>query len=128
MALNGNTILIYRGATVVAAAPIPGVTSHTVEVNCDTIEKASATQADHKEYVAGRKGWTIDVNCLVLTAAGIAEPLTVGNTYYLVNRDRTGSTKVVGQAILRQCKQTYTRGNLVAGNFSFLGSGALTQG
>lgn len=126
--MNGNTILIYRGSTVVAATSLEGVTSHTVDSDCETIEKASAEQQDFKEYVAGRKGWSIDVSYLVLSAAGIADPLTVGTTYYLVNRDRAGSTKIVGQAILQQCKQTYTRGNLVSGSFRFQGTGALTMG
>ena len=112
----------------VAATSIPGVTSHNIDADCETIEKASATQQDYREYVAGRKGWSIDVSYLVLSAAGIADPLSVGTTYYLVNRDRAGSTKIVGQAILTQCKQAYTRGNLVSGSFRFQGTGALTRG
>lgn len=124
--MNGNTILIYRGDTLVAATQIPAVKSHSIEAKCDTIEKASDTQKDYKEYVAGRKSWSLDVSYLVLSAAGLADLLSVGNTYYLVNRDRAGSTKIVGQALLTQCKQTYTHGNLVSGSFRFQGTGELT--
>ena len=53
--MNGSTFTAFAA-----------VKSHDIQNQCDLIEKASATQQDFKEYVAGREEWGINVSYLVL--------------------------------------------------------------
>lgn len=105
------------------------VKSHDIETLCDLIEKASETQQDWKEYIAGRKEWNINVNYLVLqsAASNIEDLLLVGNTYHIRVKGRTGIYKLSGDAICQHCKQSYQRGNLSVGSFVLKGTGALVN-
>ena len=128
MATNGNNILIgtMSGSTFTALA---AVKSHEANSSADTIEKASSTQQDWKEFIAGRKEWSINVNYLVLqdTNTNVEDLLKVGTTYAIRIKGRTGSYKVSGNAICTQCKQSYIRGTLAVGTFAFKGTGALVN-
>ena len=108
--------------------PLAAVKSQDIQNGADTIEKASSTQQDWKEFIAGRKEWGINVNYLVLENANtnVRDVLKVGDTYTLRIKDRDGNYSVTGSAICTQCKQTYSNGNLCAGSFAFKGTGALT--
>lgn len=121
MAVKGNNIIIQRDGMAIA-----GVKSQDVTSSADTIEKSSATQQSWREYVTGRKDWNLSVSYLVLNSANAADLLTVGTTYQLSECDRDGNVLVTGSAILTQCRQTSTRGNIAQGSFSFKGTGPLT--
>lgn len=123
MALLGNNILIYRNGTAIA-----GTVSNEIQSVVDLIEKSSPTSEDWKEYTDGRKGWSINVSYLVLAYNGVRELLNVGSTYTLKfrGRNQSDSTGVTGTAILKNCKITATKGNLVQGSFQFTGNGPLT--
>lgn len=125
--MNGNYIVIgtVSGQTF---TPLAAVKSQDIQNGADTIEKASSTQQDWKEFIAGRKEWSINVNYLVLEDANtnVRDVLKVGDTYNLRIKDRDGNYSVTGDAICTQCKQTYSNGNLCAGSFAFKGTGALT--
>lgn len=125
--MNGNYIVIgtVSGQTF---TPLAAVKSQDIQNGADTIEKASSTQQDWKEFIAGRKEWSINVNYLVLEDANtnVRDVLKVGYTYNLRIKDRDGNYSVTGDAICTQCKQTYSNGNLCAGSFAFKGTGALT--
>lgn len=125
--MNGNYIVIgtVSGQTF---TPLAAVKSQDIQNGADTIEKASSSQQDWKEFIAGRKEWGINVNYLVLENANtnVRDVLKVGDTYTLRIKDRDGNYSVTGSAICTQCKQTYSNGNLCAGSFAFKGTGALT--
>lgn len=129
-AINGNNIIVYRGGTAIAA-----VKSHEIQVNNDLIEISSASDGEWKHYIQSRKEWTLNVNYLVMAdspagiSAKVRELLTVGTAYTLRvhGRAETDSAGVGGQAILKTCRIVATRGNLVQGSFSFVGTGPLTQ-
>lgn len=125
--MNGNYIVIgtVSGQTF---TPLAAVKSQDIQNGADTIEKASSTQQNWKEFIAGRKEWGINVNYLVLENANtnVRDVLKVGDTYTLRIKDRDGNYSVTGDAICTQCKQTYSNGNLCAGSFAFKGTGALT--
>ncbi len=136
MAIKGNDIFIMRNGYAIA-----GTRSNEFQTKAETIEKASATQQDWQEFVAGRKGWNITSSWLMLAAGeyskttdtpgvtavsnGIRGLLEVSNEVTIVIRDRAGSNMLRGTAICTQCKITASRGNLVSGSFSFLGTGPL---
>ena len=123
MAILGNNVLIFRNGTAIA-----GTVTNDIQAGVDIIPIGSPTSGDWKENIAGRKEWSINVSYLVLAYDGVREVLNVGSTYTLKFRGRSSSdsTGVIGSAILKICRITATKGNLVQGSFQFVGNGALT--
>ena len=124
MAKNGNDILIYRGNTLIA-----GTRSNEITTNAETIEVSSAINGQWKTFIAGRKDWSVTVNYLVPAVTNVSDLLTVGTSYTISVRTRSGSTvtsRLSGTAILKTCKITATKGNLIQGSFQFAGSGPLS--
>lgn len=123
MAILGNNILIYRNGTAIA-----GTVSNEIQSGAELIEISSPTSGQWKEYIAGRKNWSINVSYLVLAYNGVRDLLNVGTTYTLKFRGRNSSdaTGVQGTAILKSCKITATKGNIVQGSFQFTGTGTLS--
>ena len=119
--MNGNNILIYLNDSAIA-----GTKSNEMQTDCDMIEISSPSVGDWKTYMAGRKGWTVQTSFLVTAVSNIRQLLNVGTSYTLVFRDRSNTSSVTGTAILQTCRITATRGNLIQGQFSFQGSGALS--
>lgn len=127
MAQNGNNIIVQvrNGSSWVAVA---ATKSDELQAEADMIEKASATQQSWKEYIPGRKGWSLNVNWLVSQVADIQKVLQVGTRVQLQigARSYSSSTGVTGYAYVKTCKVTMTRGNIATGSFSFIGDGALS--
>jgi len=120
MAQKGNNIIVLRNGTAIA-----GVKSDEIQSGTDTIEVASATQQQWKEFIAGRKEWSLNTSYLLLAAGSLGDLIQTGNVYELAVTDRQGNVSVSGHAILTVCKQTHTRGNLCQGTFQFRGTGPL---
>ena len=121
MAKNGNDIIISLNGTAIAA-----VRSSSVKSNCGLEEIASPETGTWRKYKAGRKEWSFSVNYLLLSEAGLKDLLSNGTTYTIAIYERGSSHKLTGSAIMTECEQRYTRGNLVQGTFSFKGTNALT--
>lgn len=125
--MNGHEIVIYSGATAIAATKMPNVKSHEVETDSEAIEVANPDSGQWRQYVAGRKGWSVNVNYLVTNVANLSDLLEPGNTYTLIIRNQGGTgTTLSGQALCVMAKQTYTQGNIVVGSYQFRGIGALS--
>lgn len=120
MALNGNMFIVTLGGTQIA-----GAKSDDIEVKCDTIEVASPSQGDWREYLAGRKNWTVNTSYLVSSGGDLAKMLNVGTKYLLSFYDRQSYNELKGYAILTTCKIQATKGNLTTGVFQFQGTGIL---
>jgi predicted secreted protein len=96
-----------------------------IEVQCDTEEVASPTTADWRDFIAGRKDWTINVSVLLSSVSTLVS--AVGSTVTLTFGLRNSVTdRVSGTAICTKCQIQGTVGNLASGSFEFTGSGALT--
>jgi predicted secreted protein len=122
MAQLGNNILVYLNGTAIA-----GTKSNEIQTECDVIEVTNANSAQWRQYLAGRKNWSVSTGFLVLAAADITKLLNVGTTYTLRFRDRAGTSILQGQAIMKQCKISAARGSLATGSFTFQGSGELAE-
>ena len=125
MATAGNNIFISLG---VNTTPIAGTRSNEIQVGVEKIEISSPTTGQWRQYIAGRKEWSVTVGWLVGSTNDLAQLLNVGTTYTLniYGRGAESNTKILtGSALLTSCKITASRGNLVQGSFSFVGSGAL---
>lgn len=122
MAQNGNNILVYLNGTAIA-----GTKSNEIQTECDMIEVTNQNSAQWRQYLAGRKNWSVSTGFLVLAAADTKKLLNVGTTYTLRFRDRAGTSILQGQAIMKQCKISAVRGSLATGSFTFQGSGELAE-
>lgn len=127
MAQNGNNIIVQvsNGSSWVAVA---ATKSDELQAEADMIEKASATQQSWKEYIPGRKGWSLNVSWLVSQVSDIQKVLQVGTRVQLRigSRSNPAWNNVTGYAYVKTCKVTMTRGNIATGSFSFIGDGALS--
>lgn len=118
----GKNVFIYNSASgttpIIAAAK-----SCTISKKCDIVEKASATSATDKSFVAGRTEWEVTINHLV-TGAPFDGILKVGGTYTL--SILIGTTRKTGSAICVQADLGGTVRSLATGSVKFKGTGALT--
>ena len=122
-AINGNNIFVTLGCTIIA-----GTRSNEIQTDCDMIEISNPNSGDWRQYMAGRKDWSVQTSFLVTNVTNIRQLLNIGTSYNLVFRDRnsTSGASVSGTAILKTCKISSVRGNLVTGSFAFQGTGALS--
>lgn len=127
--MNGNNIVVYQYSGS-SWTPIAATKSDELQVGATTLEIASATEQDWTRCIAGRKSWSLNTNWLVTIVSDIEKALTVGTRVRLHIGARGGysgsSGGLTGYAIVKDCKITMTRGNLVAGSFRFEGDGALS--
>lgn len=117
-------VVLTQNGTAVAATAI---NSQEIRTECESMEKASATQQDWTECIAGRKSWSLTVNYLVMTSVKIKDLLKVGQMFGILVKERNDNTNTVsGTALLTGVTNTATVGMLIKASFSFQGSGALT--
>jgi hypothetical protein len=117
---QGRNIFIYSGTT----ALIAGAKSCTISKSCEVREKASATSATAREYVAGRTEWEISISHLIVTASPYDGIIKVGGTYPL--SVVVGGVRKTGNGICVQAEINGTVGNLGTGQAKFKGTGELT--
>ncbi len=122
--MTGKDIIVILNQNGVAVASTC-IRSHDIQVQADLIEVASATQQSWREYIAGRKGWSLTVNYLVLAAGRLSDLLLMGQVFDVTVKDVGNTTSLTGTAIMATAKQTATVGNLCQGTFQLQGTGAL---
>lgn len=116
-------LILSQGGTALASTAIK---SQDIQTEADVIEKASSSQQSWREYIAGRKGWSVTLSYLVLTSDKILDLLKVGQTFSVTMKKVDDNTnKVTGNAILKAVKQTASVGNLAQGSWQLQGTGAL---
>lgn len=118
---HGRNIMVFLNGTAIAATR-----SNEIQIDCDVIEISNPSIGDWKQYITGRKDWSVNVSFLVAAAADIRNVLNTGTTYTLQFRDRNGSSVMSGSAILQTAKISAQIGNLCTGSFVFKGSGQLS--
>lgn len=127
MAINGNQIILKKkvGNT---WTQIGYIRSQEPEASADLQEVASPSNGAWRQFIAGRKQWSLTANWIMGVTSQLSTLLEVGDTFRLRCQDRSNSSVYVeGEAILERVKITMTRGNLVQGSFVFKGNGALTN-
>lgn len=122
--MTGKDIIVVLSQDGTALAST-AIRSQSIQTQAEVIEKASATQQDWRERIAGRKEWSMTVKYLVLAAGKISDLLLVGNIFDVTMKDADNTTSVTGQAILSSVSQEAAVGNIAYGSFTFVGSGPL---
>ena len=122
--MNGKKIIIKLNGTAIA-----GTVVNKIKTDCDKVEKSSPTQGKWKDYDAGRCGWLVDTDFLVLSQAGVTVALNVGTKYTLTVCDNTttGTVRLTGTAMMTDCDIQISVGHIVKGIFRFLGCGELSE-
>ena len=116
--IHGRDINIYNsgGTALIAAAK-----SCTIHRQCQALSVASASDSQNEHYIAGRKGWSIDLAHLITTNGVTLNEGTMYNIRVLIGIGVTW----VGTALCTQCDIQGTQGNLGTGSIKLLGSGPL---
>ena len=110
--VKGKYIIIYSRD---ADEPlVAGVTADRLRIAGETIEKASATSSQWKEFITGRKEWGIETDYLITTDENIQDSPQYGTDSYCI-----------GTVICTECVVDFRQGSLVKGTFSFQGTGPL---
>ena len=126
--MTGKDIIVVLSQNGTALASTT-VRSQDIQTAADTIEKSSSMQQDWKEFITGRKEWSITVNYLILAASKITDLLYIGQTFDVTVKNVTASgvtpTAVTGKAIMTTVKQVATVGTLAQGTFTLKGNGPL---
>ena len=123
MAVLGNNIIVLMNGQAIA-----GTKSDELQVDCETIEIASATDQGWTHHISGRKSWSLTVGWLVLANTDVRTALLVGSsvTIKIKGRGDSDANGLQGSAIISKAKITAIRGNLATGSFAFVGNGPLT--
>ena len=124
--MTGKDVImtLSQGGTALANTKIK---SQSIKAQCATIEKASSTQQDWVEVIAGRKSWSITVRYLGVAGSQVKDVLKVGQMFDVtMNEYGSATNKVTGKALLSAVDAEYPTGNLAQGTFTFTGSGALS--
>ena len=123
MAVLGKDIQIYAGSS--GTSPLIAMAKTcTISKKCGLIEKASATNATSKEFIADREEWEISLGHLVSSSAPFEGLLKVRGTYGI--SVVVGTTRKTGTAICTQAEITGSVGSLATGSIKFKGTGPLT--
>lgn len=122
MAELGKYVRIYAGSS--GTSPLIAMAKTcTISKKCGLIEKASATNATSKEYIADREEWEISLGHLVSSSAPFEGLLKVRGTYGI--SVVIGTTRKTGTAICTQADITGSVGSLATGSIKFKGTGPL---
>ena len=123
MAELGKDVQIYAGSS--GTSPLIAMAKTcTISKKCGIIEKASATNATSKEFIADREEWEISLGHLVSSSAPFEGLLKVRGTYGI--SVVVGTTRKTGTAICTQAEITGSVGSLATGSIKFKGTGPLT--
>ena len=122
MAELGKDVQIYAGSS--GTSPLIAMAKTCTISKCGLIEKASATNATSKEFIADREEWEISLGHLVSSSAPFEGLLKVRGTYGI--SVVIGTTRKTGTAICTQAEITGSVGSLATGSIKFKGTGPLT--
>lgn len=127
MAINGNNIYICtvsgNSTTIIA-----GTKTNEIQTEAETIEISTPTSGQWRKYITKRKEWSFTVGFLLLQSSDVINLLQVGNEFNIAVVTREGNsptTQLVGTAILKKAKHSYTRGKLAQGSWEFVGNSEL---
>lgn len=128
--MTGHDLLLYfeyqdEGSTL--WLPFGCSKSHEIKGDVEEIEISSPTSGVWRQYLTGRKEWSVTCSYLVLAKEQLRDLLEIGNTFNVCfkQRNEQNSTGLSGTCFLKSVIITASEGNLVQGSFTFRGTGAL---
>lgn len=126
--MNGNNVYISIGEGT-SSTIIAGTKVNEIQTECETIEISGPNVSEWRQHIVKRKEWSMSANYLITNIAQIQGILQSGTEVGIVVVGREGTTMSIllqGRAIVKQGKQSFTRGKLAQGSWKFIGNGPLT--
>lgn len=126
--MNGNNVYISIGEGT-SSTIIAGTKVNEIQTECETIEISGPNVAEWRQHIVKRKEWSMSANYLITTFTQIQNILQSGTEVGIIVMGRDGTTASIllqGRAIVKQGKQSFTRGKLAQGSWKFIGNGPLT--
>lgn len=126
--INGNNVfikIIENGEEKIVA----GTKVNEIQTDCETIEISGPNTGAWREQIAGRMQWSFSSGYLVTDVDRISDLLKTRMKVGIIIASRENGTvrkKLYGNAIIKQCKQSFAKAKLAQGSFSFVGSGPLS--
>ena len=119
-AILGKNLIVSVNGTAIA-----GAKSCRLQISGEHIERASATNADWREFIAGRKTWTVACDHLLpRTGTPLRSSAAMVNTVVTLTVGVDQDT-LSGSAIVKTWEVSGAVGTLAVGSFQFQGSGPL---
>lgn len=127
MILHGRNLLIMQHTPNTTDTPVVACAkSCEVNTSCDIIEISSTTNNIWREYVSGRKDWSVTLSYIVTADDFAPSMLRIGEKVTLRFTERGTGAVLQGDALIKNAKAVATKGSLATGSFSFQGTGELT--
>lgn len=130
MILHGRNLMIMQPFTVQGTVSYQAVVAEAksceIDVACDAIEISSPTSGQWREFLAGRKEWSVSLSHLVPAGTIPTDVSMIGTTVTLVLYERDSGLQLSGSALVVAWRTVATVGNLCTGTFTFKGSGELS--
>lgn len=126
--INGNNVfikIIENGEEKIVA----GTKVNEIQTDCETIEISGPNTGAWREQIAGRMQWSFSSGYLVTDVDRISDLLKTRMKVGIIIASRENGAvrkKLYGNAIIKQCKQSFAKAKLAQGSFSFVGSGPLS--
>lgn len=121
--MNGNNVYISIGGTIIAGTKV-----NEIQTDSETIEVSGPNISAWRKHITKRKEWNITTSFLVFSTSQITSILQIGTEVEISIVSREGGSSSIllqGQAIIKQAKESFTRGKLAQGSWRFLGNGPL---
>ena len=120
--IKGNDLVVFKGAEMIGASK-----SCEINVQGETVPKASMSSA--REFVGGRKSWTVMVASLLLSLSDVVSlrGKVVSLTFGVRGDGRLTGDRLTGNAIASSVRVAGTRMGLVECQITFQGSGPLQK-
>ena len=75
--LKGREVLLFMGNSHATTQAIGCSTSCELEISCDALEISSPDSAQARDYIAGRTGWRMSLDKLMILSSAFTSILTV---------------------------------------------------
>ena len=119
-AILGKNLIVSVNGTAIA-----GSKSCRLQISGENIERASATNATWREFIAGRKTWTVACDHLLpRTGTPLRSSAAMVNTVVTLTV-AVGQDTLSGSALVKTWEVSGAVGTLAVGSFQFQGSGPL---
>lgn len=136
--IKGRDVLIFMGNSHATTQAVGCSTSCEIEISCDAIEVSSPDSAQARDYIAGRKGWRMSLDKLLLLpdfydGMKVGQKAAVQFAYSINSKEgippdeRFSAHYYEGAALITRWVCSAKNGDFSAGTFEFLGCGPLND-
>lgn len=136
--LKGREVMLFTGNTHATTQAVGCSTSCELEISCDAIEISSPSSSQARDYIAGRTGWRMSLDKLLLLpdfydGVKVGSKIVVQFAYSINSKEgippgeRFAAHYYEGTALITRWVCSARNGDFAAGNFEFLGCGALND-